>query len=175
MITKWAYLIMSTLAPESRGKTRAKKAHWSLLWKENSGHWLIILGKKQLPQKPITTTFVLGEIKKGFSYGSFERLKGAMGVSSKDLESFIGIPSTTLTNRRKKGQFSPQESDRIARIAKIFKQAVDLFEGDSKEAKAWLWDPNKALSGEAPIVHAETSIGAEQVSNLIGQIEHTIY
>lgn len=63
----------------------------------------------------------------------------------------------------------------MARIAKIFKEAVDLFEGDSKEAKPWLWDPNKALSGEAPIVHAETSIGAEQVSNLIGQIEHTIY
>jgi len=166
---------MSESLAVARVNTRSKKTDWALLWKEHGGHWLIIFGKKQRPRKPITTTFVLGEIKKGFSYESFERLKEAMEVSSKELESFISIPSTTLTNRRKKGQFAPQESDRMARIAQIFKQAVDLFDGDSKEAKAWLWQPNKTLGGEAPIVHAETSIGAEQVSNLIGQIEHSIY
>ena len=66
-------------------------------------------------------------------------------------------------------------TDRIARIAMLFDEAVELFEGDRARASHWFRSPRKALGGAAPIEYADTEPGAREVRDLIGRIEHGVF
>ena len=58
----------------------------------------------------------------------------------------MGIPQRTLTRRL--GQTSlltPAESDRTARMARVYANAVEMT-GDQEKAIAWLGTPNRALA-----------------------------
>jgi putative toxin-antitoxin system antitoxin component (TIGR02293 family) len=72
------------------------------------------------------------------------------------------------------GRLQPDESDRLVRAARIFAQAVGLFEGDEEAARRWLTSPQPALGGSTPWDYAATEIGAREVENLIGRLEHGI-
>jgi len=39
----------------------------------------------------------------------------------------------------------------------------------------WLTDDNIALGGVAPLEYARTEVGADEVENLVGQIQHGIF
>ena len=53
-------------------------------------------------------------------------------------------------------------------------KALELFEGDFDGAKVWLFGPLPGLAGHAPIDFAKTEVGAREVENLIGRLEHGI-
>lgn len=72
-------------------------------------------------------------------------------------------------------QLSPDESDRIMRMALVFERAVDLFNGNHEAAKSWMTSPNRALGQETPLAMTRTSFGANAVTDLIGQLEHGIF
>jgi putative toxin-antitoxin system antitoxin component (TIGR02293 family) len=56
-----------------------------------------------------------------------------------------------------------------------FDKAVGLFEGDVAAARAWLETPSKALGSETPLAAVETEIGAREVEDLIGRLEHGVF
>jgi putative toxin-antitoxin system antitoxin component (TIGR02293 family) len=68
----------------------------------------------------------------------------------------------------------PDESDRLVRAARVFSQAVGLFEGDGNAARQWLTVPQPALGGSTPWEYAATDLGAREVEGLIGRLEHGI-
>lgn len=68
-----------------------------------------------------------------------------------------------------------EESDRIYRIAEIYRSAVQLFEGDAESARSWLSEPARALGGIRPLQHLDTEAGAGEVRDLIGRLEHGVY
>jgi putative toxin-antitoxin system antitoxin component (TIGR02293 family) len=49
-----------------------------------------------------------------------------------------------------------------------------LFEGDANAARQWLTAPQPALGGSTPGDYAATELGAREVENLIGRLEHGI-
>jgi putative toxin-antitoxin system antitoxin component (TIGR02293 family) len=63
----------------------------------------------------------------------------------------------------------------LLRLSLVFEKAVNLFEGDTDAARAWLGRPNKALGGETPLSAVETEIGAREVEDLIGRLEHGVF
>ena len=67
------------------------------------------------------------------------------------------------------------ESERLLRLALVFEKAVELFEGNADAARDWLKAPNKALAGESPLTIVETEIGAREVEDLIGRLEHGVF
>ena len=67
------------------------------------------------------------------------------------------------------------ESDRLLRAARVLDRAIALFDGDRKAALEWLGSPLRALGGESPLDVATTDLGARQVENLIGRLEHGVY
>jgi putative toxin-antitoxin system antitoxin component (TIGR02293 family) len=91
------------------------------------------------------------------------------------LASVIGIPERTLARRRAAGRLEPDESERLLRVAILFEKCVDLFEGDVKAAVNWLTSAKKALNGQAPVLYARTELGAREVENLIGRLDHGIF
>jgi putative toxin-antitoxin system antitoxin component (TIGR02293 family) len=87
----------------------------------------------------------------------------------------IGIPERTLARRRSAGKLEPDESERLLRVAILFEKSVDLFEGDVKAAVNWLTSSKKALAGQAPLLYARTELGAREVEDLIGRLDHGIF
>jgi putative toxin-antitoxin system antitoxin component (TIGR02293 family) len=52
---------------------------------------------------------------------------------------------------------------------------VQLFEGDADAARRWLTTPSKELDNTAPLDFARTELGAREVEDLIGRLEHGVF
>ena len=120
------------------------------------------------------TVALLRQIERGLSYAALERLQRNIDLSLRDLAELVRISPRTLARRKDKGRLDPDESDRLLRVARIFAKALGLFEGEFQAARGWLFAPQPALDGAAPIAFARTEVGAREVEQLIGRLEHGI-
>jgi putative toxin-antitoxin system antitoxin component (TIGR02293 family) len=121
------------------------------------------------------TASLIQRIEEGFSFKSLEAFEAASGLPLSQLASVIGIPERTLARRKALGRLSPEESERLLRIATLFEKSVELFEGDRKAAVTWLSSPKKALDQQPPLGYARTEIGAREVEELMGRLEHGVF
>ena len=87
----------------------------------------------------------------------------------------LGISKATF-HRRKGGEakLPPAVSDRVVRYARLLGQALQVF-GDLDSAKRWLGAPQFGLGGAVPLDYARSEVGAREVENLLGRIEHGVY
>jgi putative toxin-antitoxin system antitoxin component (TIGR02293 family) len=113
-------------------------------------------------------------IERGLPYRAFERLQADMGVTHRELAGLVGISARTLARRKAEARLQPDESERLVRASRIFDGAVSLFEGDKVAALNWLRSPALALAGRKPIEFARSEVGAREVENLIGRLEHGV-
>ena len=114
-------------------------------------------------------------IKKGVAYTTFETLQREMGVSKETLSKTVNIASRTLHRRKQEGKFRSDESERVYRIAILFDKTLALFDGDFTQARHWFGTPKKALRGNTPMEFADTELGAQEVTDLIGRMEHGVF
>ncbi|MCK5542441.1 MAG: DUF2384 domain-containing protein [Desulfobacterales bacterium] len=114
------------------------------------------------------------EIKKGLPLNFFTKICKEIGMPEKRLARIISTSTSTLAIRKKKGVFSFAESERLFRIKRIFNMALRVFE-DSNLTKQWFKKPLVHLQGQAPIDFLDTEIGAREVENLLGRIEHGVF
>lgn len=114
------------------------------------------------------------KIHKGVAYKSVERFRELTHLPEARFQSVTGIPARTWTRRKKLGKFTAEESERIARIARIFEHAESVL-GSKDAAAKWLEEPNLGLGEEAPIEAASTELGAKEVEELLARIEHGVY
>jgi putative toxin-antitoxin system antitoxin component (TIGR02293 family) len=118
---------------------------------------------------------LISRVEAGLPFSAIEKLQKASGLPVSTLAELVHIPQRTLARRRATGKLSPEESERLLRIATVFEETLDLFEGDRSSARAWLSTPKKALAGETPLHFARTEIGAREVEALIGRLEHGVF
>ncbi|MGH7106522.1 MAG: type II RES/Xre toxin-antitoxin system antitoxin [Acetobacteraceae bacterium] len=85
----------------------------------------------------------------------------------------IVLPRKTLANRRKLGNLTPEQSDRLVRVARVLAAAEETF-GSRDKAGTWLRRPTTALAGESPLQLLDTDEGARSVETLLGRIGHGI-
>jgi putative toxin-antitoxin system antitoxin component (TIGR02293 family) len=71
-------------------------------------------------------------------------------------------------------QLSPEESERLWRLAAVYESSLALFEGDSERTSQWLSTPQQAIGQVSPLEHVVTEPGAAEVQELIGRIEHGV-
>lgn len=114
-------------------------------------------------------------VNRGFSYEVFEQLRDSSGLSLDDLLTWLQLAPRTLARRKQQRRFSPEESDRLLRAARVLGRALELFDGDREASLEWLTTPQRALGGELPIDVARTDVGAREVENLVGRVEHGVY
>jgi putative toxin-antitoxin system antitoxin component (TIGR02293 family) len=120
------------------------------------------------------TAGLVKRLEEGISYAAFERLKKSLQVSSQQLAEVALITPRTLARRKKAGRMRSDESDRLVRLARVFSRAIELYEGNVDSAQAWMMRPNRAFAGVSPFEMAKTEVGAREVENLIGRIEHGV-
>jgi putative toxin-antitoxin system antitoxin component (TIGR02293 family) len=117
---------------------------------------------------------LVGQVRAGFPFSRLARFQKASGLPWEKIARFASIPQRTLTRRQNEGRLNPEESDRVWRASAVFGKAVDLFEGDVAAARRWLQTPQPALGGQVPLEIASTEVGAREVENLIGRLEHGV-
>lgn len=110
----------------------------------------------------------------GLPLESFERLHEALGISASRLAEAVGVAERTLRRRRKAGQLSSGESERLLRLARLFERAREVL-GSSERARTWMTGPVPALSGRAPLDYADTEPGAREVERVLGRIAHGVF
>lgn len=104
-------------------------------------------------------------------YAAVSSLSRVLGVSEPKLMRVVDVNERTAQRRREQGALTAEESDRLARVARVTQRAIEAF-GDPDRAKAWLARPNRALQGLPPLDLLGTDAGAECVADELGRIEH---
>ncbi|MFZ1202015.1 MAG: antitoxin Xre/MbcA/ParS toxin-binding domain-containing protein [Desulfobacterales bacterium] len=114
---------------------------------------------------------LIATLKQGLPVSNFWGLAKAMGITIDDLCEVTGIALRTLRRRKQDGRLTPQESERVYRVANVFNGAVTVF-GDAVSASSWMREPLVALSGRTPLDYCGTEIGAREVEDILGRILH---
>ena len=131
-----------------------------------------LLGVK--PKNTETTLTLAYSVEKGLPVSALDKFAGR--ISPHDVRRFTYrvVPKPTLERRRKeKRPLSTEESDRLARVAKVFAFALDVFRDEAK-ARSFLDRPHPMLDDKAPLeIALATGLGADAVINLLGRAAYS--
>lgn len=131
-----------------------------------------LLGVK--PKKTETTLTLAYSVEKGLPVSALDKFAGR--VSPHDVRRFTYrvVPKPTLERRRKEKQpLTSAESDRLARVAKVFAFALEIFRDEAK-VRNFLDRPHPMLDDKAPLeIALATGPGADAVINLLGRAAYS--
>jgi len=130
-----------------------------------------LLGGEKVVGKPVTCDVDIDRlIGDGLPVDVIDALIVGKTVTPDEVRRII-MPSKALSERRRKGGLTPEQSDRVIRVARIFAEALETF-GSREKALTWMRRASAALGGEAPIDLLDTEEGARLVESLLGRIAH---
>ena len=125
------------------------------------------------PAQPLTIPD-FEEIRGGAPANILADLKRLLSISDLELVAVVGIPRQTMLRRLRQGRLTRHESDRAARLARVYNAALEFFDYNHDSAVRWLKHSNPALRGETPLEHSDTEIGAEEVLTVLHRLAHGI-
>jgi putative toxin-antitoxin system antitoxin component (TIGR02293 family) len=97
------------------------------------------------------------------------------GILSAEEADRLVIARRVLAARKARGlDLTREESDRLARIARVNAVALEQF-GSAEKAGRWLRKPNRALGGRVPLELLLTGEGARVVEETIMRIAHGLF
>ena len=129
-------------------------------------------GAEVLGEEVVSGTTFVHRVERGLPKRVVGQLKRFSGFSDSDLAEVI--PRRTLTNLKRVQTLSPEQSDRVARMAGVTAHAHRVF-GDPEAALEWLRTPNPALGHEAPLRFLRTGSGTAVVDAVLTRIEYGVY
>ena len=145
--------------------------YWSQVRRGPEGEHLYV---SLLGLRTFGTAELHSRLEEGLSYEAMERLRRVLDLPLSKVSEVLQIPPRTLARRKEAKRLQPDESDRLVRLSRLVGLALKLFEGDLSGTRSWLSAPHAALAGETPLEYATTGVGAREVENLIGRLEHGI-
>jgi putative toxin-antitoxin system antitoxin component (TIGR02293 family) len=111
-------------------------------------------------------------VRRGLPVGTVQHMLDTGRLTLTEVDRVV-LPRKTLANRRKIGSLTPEQSDRLLRVARVVATAEETF-GNQQKAGTWLRRPTSALAGERPLDLLDTDEGAREVETLLGRIAHGI-
>ena len=114
-------------------------------------------------------------VERGLPARSINKLKTALGLSDQDVSETLGVSAKTISRLRAepKKRLNITVGDRLYRAARIFAQAVSVFE-DENAARQWLRTSQIGLGNRIPLDLIRTDAGCHQIEELLGRIEHGV-
>ncbi len=116
---------------------------------------------------------LLASIEDGLPTLLLVEIEDRLDLTSEEMASLLGISPRTLERRRENGVLTSVESERLYRIVRLFRKAIDVFESE-EEARRWLKRPQMRLGEHVPLTIARLEPGAREAERLLGRIEHGI-
>jgi putative toxin-antitoxin system antitoxin component (TIGR02293 family) len=112
-------------------------------------------------------------VRKGLPFAALVAVMDDYGISRDALCSVLHLSARNFLRRREQKRLSPDESDRLYRLARVIAHANRVFE-HPEESADWIHTPNTSLSKQQPLALLDTDIGVQQVDQVLGRIEHGI-
>lgn len=134
-------------------------------------------GARIFRRKVATSLDLAAAVRAGLPVSALDSLlKQMVGdfVTQADVYGVVGSARTLQRKRSQRTTLSPEESDRLARLARILVRAEEVLGAEDK-ARHWLGKPNGALGGIRPLSLLDSDMGALAVEQILGRIEHGIY
>ena len=110
------------------------------------------------------------EIERGLPLSTLEEFSAYSGIAVKDLLEVV-IPARTLKHRRQRQEpLSLDESDRLARVAKMYESAVKVYD-DREDGRKWLCGKKSRFDGKTALEMLRTEAGEQAVRDFLIQID----
>ena len=121
-----------------------------------------------------STQELIEALKAGLPVQEIEELRHLLDLTMDRLVPMLGLSKATFHRRKIAGRLDPAESDRVVRFARLLGTAVEVMES-LENARLWLSSPQIGLGGAVPLEFAGTEVGAREVEDLLGRIDHGVY
>lgn len=134
-------------------------------------------GRKVIGRELRNDADLIAAVREGFPARSLEIVFDELAdleLSQSQLYSTVGKTRTLLRKRAEKARLSSDESDRLARVARILVRAEEAF-GNREKAYHWLGRPNRALGNNRPFELLDSDAGTQSVEQVLGRIEHGVF
>ncbi len=113
-------------------------------------------------------------VNQGVPIARLEEFAAYSGFALKDLLEVV-IPARTLKHRRQRREpLSLDESDRLARVARLYALGVRVF-GDPDKARRWLAKPKARFEEHTPLSMMRTELGGRGVEEMLIQIDEGMF
>ncbi len=113
------------------------------------------------------------KVEEGLPLRSLDRITLHFAPENKSF-SYLIVQKATLGRRKSsaKKRLSVSESEKVARLARIWSAALKVWKDDN-QARKFLTEPHMLLNGRAPAeMTAKTEEGARLVENILGRLQH---
>ena len=122
----------------------------------------------------VSTESGISAVKRGLSIRHLEQFLKHTQLPKSAVLRVLKLTASEYQKRIAGRRLTPLESERLWRLAKVYKKSLDLFEGNTEQATQWLTTPQRALQGVSPLLSTITEPGAAEVEELIGRIEYGV-
>jgi putative toxin-antitoxin system antitoxin component (TIGR02293 family) len=123
---------------------------------------------------PPPFTFDWREIERGLPLSTLEEFSAYSGIAVKDLLEVV-IPARTLKHRRQRQEpLNLDESDRLARVAKMYELAVKVY-GDREDGRKWLCGQKSRFDGKTALEMLRSEAGEKAVKDFLIQIDEGMF
>jgi putative toxin-antitoxin system antitoxin component (TIGR02293 family) len=136
--------------------------------------WRLVMNVSSIGIQTKNVEEMIVILKQGLPVDAFDNLRDRLKVSDNLLSNIVQISKRTLNRRRQDGRLKTDESERIFRIARVYDMALDVFESE-EAVVSWLKKPARGLGHKVPLEYSDTDLGAQEVVNLLGRIEHGVF
>jgi putative toxin-antitoxin system antitoxin component (TIGR02293 family) len=144
--------------------------------REREERTLAILGVNRELGQTASGISVSLVVRQGLPLSSFEAVLSHTRVASGELSSVVAIGQRTLQRRAKKKapQLDREESDRLARVARLYAFAGEVL-GSDDAARTWMLTQNRSLDNQRPFDLLDTEGDAREVEDALGRIQHGVF
>lgn len=110
----------------------------------------------------------------GITQTSIDALAKHLSLSDQEMIKFLHISKRTLKRYEADHLLSPEITDHLVQLAKVYTRAVETFE-DQETAIKWLKEPCMAIGNIKPLDYLTNSSGIEMVLDELGRIEYGVF
>ena len=133
-----------------------------------------ILGLNSLSDKIKNMLDLLILTEQGFPINVLKRLQAHTKFTNREMGKALDMSESTLQRRLKQEQkLDKRQSESAVQLASVWAKGLEVFE--EEDFRTWLHSDNKALGGNKPISILNSSIGREEVKDVLRRIEWGIY
>jgi putative toxin-antitoxin system antitoxin component (TIGR02293 family) len=137
-------------------------------------HNVLMSQAAQVALSPPPFTFDWRDVERGLPIAMLEEFSAYSGIAIKDLLEVV-IPARTLKHRRARQEpLSIDESDRLARVARVYELAVKVY-GDRNDGKDWLMSRMRRFDGKTALSMLRTTAGEKAVRDFLIQIDEGMF
>lgn len=127
-----------------------------------------------IPASPPPFAYDWRDIERGLPLTVIDEFSAYSGIPVKQLLEVVIPPRTLKHRRQRKEPLNIDESDRLARVAKMYELAVKVY-GDREDGRDWLISHMRRFQGKTALSMLRSEAGEQAVQEFLIQIDEGFF